>query len=162
MKIIYFYQYFGTPKGSWSTRVYELARRWVEAGHEVTVVTAPYDKSDIKANGFITKLKIEGINVIVIDSGDSNRLGTATRVYRALRFALTSIWYALRLDYEICISSSGPITIGLPMIFSKKLRNKKTRSEEHTSELQSRENLVCRLLLEKKKYICYRSLSLIF
>src|SRR5690606_40159276 len=29
------------------------------------------------------------------------------------------------------------------------------RSEEHTSELQSRENLVCRLLLEKKKnYRC--------
>src|SRR5690606_42052113 len=27
------------------------------------------------------------------------------------------------------------------------------RSEEHTSELQSRENLVCRLLLEKKKYV---------
>src|SRR5690606_39840061 len=27
------------------------------------------------------------------------------------------------------------------------------RSEEHTSELQSRENLVCRLLLEKKKGI---------
>src|SRR5690606_41174915 len=27
------------------------------------------------------------------------------------------------------------------------------RSEEHTSELQSRENLVCRLLLEKKKDI---------
>src|SRR6266511_3517252 len=28
-----------------------------------------------------------------------------------------------------------------------------SRSEEHTSELQSRENLVCRLLLEKKKDI---------
>src|SRR5690606_40476609 len=27
----------------------------------------------------------------------------------------------------------------------------RARSEEHTSELQSRENLVCRLLLEKKK-----------
>src|SRR5690606_41324766 len=27
------------------------------------------------------------------------------------------------------------------------------RSEEHTSELQSRENLVCRLLLEKKKQV---------
>src|SRR5690606_39582748 len=27
------------------------------------------------------------------------------------------------------------------------------RSEEHTSELQSRENLVCRLLLEKKKKV---------
>src|SRR5690606_459425 len=31
------------------------------------------------------------------------------------------------------------------------VNNKKNRSEEHTSELQSRENLVCRLLLEKKK-----------
>src|SRR3712207_7746641 len=28
------------------------------------------------------------------------------------------------------------------------------RSEEHTSELQSRQYLVCRLLLEKKKKIC--------
>src|SRR5690606_41739056 len=30
-------------------------------------------------------------------------------------------------------------------------RQPRQRSEEHTSELQSRENLVCRLLLEKKK-----------
>src|SRR5436309_14478343 len=30
-------------------------------------------------------------------------------------------------------------------------RERRFRSEEHTSELQSRENLVCRLLLEKKK-----------
>src|SRR5690606_42143318 len=30
-------------------------------------------------------------------------------------------------------------------------RHSSLRSEEHTSELQSRENLVCRLLLEKKK-----------
>src|SRR5690606_39434001 len=32
-----------------------------------------------------------------------------------------------------------------------RLDDRKVRSEEHTSELQSRENLVCRLLLEKKK-----------
>src|SRR5699024_11503893 len=34
-------------------------------------------------------------------------------------------------------------------------RRRISRSEEHTSELQSRFDLVCRLLLEKKKYICY-------
>src|SRR5690606_41797265 len=33
--------------------------------------------------------------------------------------------------------------------------SRRVRSEEHTSELQSRENLVCRLLLEKKKKIKY-------
>src|SRR2546430_8148907 len=31
------------------------------------------------------------------------------------------------------------------------------RSEEHTSELQSQSNLVCRLLLEKKKKLTHRS-----
>src|SRR3712207_9284241 len=31
------------------------------------------------------------------------------------------------------------------------LQERRTRSEEHTSELQSRQYLVCRLLLEKKK-----------
>src|SRR2546422_7646992 len=34
-----------------------------------------------------------------------------------------------------------------------------SRSEEHTSELQSRLHLVCRLLLEKKKYFLTVSLS---
>src|SRR3712207_7867536 len=33
------------------------------------------------------------------------------------------------------------------------------RSEEHTSELQSRQYLVCRLLLEKKKKIAYQYLN---
>src|SRR3989442_3593631 len=33
---------------------------------------------------------------------------------------------------------------------------KSVRSEEHTSELQSRPHLVCRLLLEKKKKHCMR------
>src|SRR3712207_8084955 len=34
------------------------------------------------------------------------------------------------------------------------------RSEEHTSELQSRQYLVCRLLLEKKKYKAYNTYKL--
>src|SRR5688572_32481684 len=34
------------------------------------------------------------------------------------------------------------------------------RSEEHTSELQSQSNLVCRLLLEKKNTSIYQSTSL--
>src|SRR2546430_7687523 len=44
----------------------------------------------------------------------------------------------------------------LPECPGRKFRSpflKVTRSEEHTSELQSQSNLVCRLLLEKKKTI---------
>src|SRR2546422_3561404 len=49
-------------------------------------------------------------------------------------------------------SAYASSTIGMEMVFevspAAKLRR---RSEEHTSELQSRLHLVCRLLLEKKK-----------
>src|SRR5690606_39709521 len=40
---------------------------------------------------------------------------------------------------------------GLNLRFSPRQHAAIAKSEEHTSELQSRENLVCRLLLEKKK-----------
>src|SRR5207302_6310831 len=42
-------------------------------------------------------------------------------------------------DAQLCLATSSDLI------------HWKRRSEEHTSELQSRENLVCRLLLEKKK-----------
>src|SRR5690606_40244755 len=55
------------------------------------------------------------------------------------------------LEYEIVLLDSGEYF--LEAWFSPTLNFQKDdgllRSEEHTSELQSRENLVCRLLLEK-------------
>src|SRR2546430_13650684 len=42
-----------------------------------------------------------------------------------------------------------PVRLSTP----SKISIRPTRSEEHTSELQSQSNLVCRLLLEKKKKI---------
>src|SRR6266511_6060732 len=53
--------------------------------------------------------------------------------------------YVVRLEFDdgaVRIVDLGPELKG-PVF--------EPRSEEHTSELQSRENLVCRLLLEKKK-----------
>src|SRR2546429_4609756 len=47
-----------------------------------------------------------------------------------------------------CMPASAPRTSTL---VPNSLRRDSTRSEEHTSELQSRLHLVCRLLLEKKK-----------
>src|SRR5207237_9629955 len=40
--------------------------------------------------------------------------------------------------------------VARPYHFNKSISSSRTRSEEHTSELQSHLNLVCRLLLEKK------------
>src|SRR2546430_11662450 len=52
-----------------------------------------------------------------------------------------------------CVQRDGDIklgTVGKPFP-NTEVRLTETRSEEHTSELQSQSNLVCRLLLEKKK-----------
>src|SRR3989475_2221012 len=43
------------------------------------------------------------------------------------------------------------VTVGPMWYFSRASEGIFSRSEEHTSELQSQSNLVCRLLLEKKK-----------
>src|SRR5256885_2238321 len=57
---------------------------------------------------------------------------------------------APRIPWRICApSSAGPA--GAEQA-NRRSREPSRRSEEHTSELQSPCNLVCRLLLEKKKY----------
>lgn len=119
MKVTYLYQYFGTPKGSWSTRVYELTRRWVKKGVSVTVITAPYNKSDIEPKGFVSTQFIKGIKIIVINSGDSNQFSIFKRVYRALIFALVSTYYTLKTKSDINIASSGPVTIAIPALVAK-------------------------------------------
>lgn len=124
MKVLVFYQYFGTSKGSWSTRYYEFARRWVNAGMDVTIITSPYEKSDIQANGFISRQNIEGINLIVINVPDSNRIGVLRRAMRSLLFSIISVWYAITLKYDLIISSSGPITVGIPALAGNILRRK--------------------------------------
>src|SRR3712207_7687896 len=64
-----------------------------------------------------------------------------------------------------CYSMSEPYPIysNHDVILSSMILGKvifKSRSEEHTSELQSRQYLVCRLLLEKKnKYTIYKWMS---
>src|SRR5690625_5572895 len=61
-------------------------------------------------------------------------------------------WIVFRSPNRVRLSHTGSIG----MMIDKESRNMgigKLRSEEHTSELQSRGHLVCRLLLEKKKKI---------
>src|SRR5690606_40730457 len=53
--------------------------------------------------------------------------------------------------YERAPTGPRPVRCGPRATRRCSARGGRLRSEEHTSELQSRENLVCRLLLEKKK-----------
>src|SRR5438034_8877319 len=100
-----------------------------------------------------------------------------TKVARPLRFELTTPcsggMYSIHLSYvraEKCVANLWPRLYRpsakpfvscdssryFPIITASRISV--TRSEEHTSELQSHSDLVCRLLLEKKKNINERVL----
>src|SRR5260370_3558789 len=89
---------------------------------------------------------------------------------RSTLFPYTTLFRS-RLDGKIALPLVGEVQAAgltasqLADLLVKELS--KSRSEEHTSELQSHLNLVCRLLLEKKKnnrmtHACTWSLTLIF
>src|SRR5690606_39564850 len=54
------------------------------------------------------------------------------------------------LDEEGNVAFDSPEGVHALQFMTDLVTEHQVRSEEHTSELQSRENLVCRLLLEKK------------
>ena len=124
MRILYFYQYFTTPKGAWGTRAYEFARRWVDEGHQVTVVTSVYDKSDLKPDGLITDHDVEGIKVRVINVQLSNKHNIVMRAATFLLYAAIASWYALTMRADLVVASSGPLTVGLPGLVARWIRRR--------------------------------------
>ncbi len=167
MRIVYFYQYFSTPKGSWGTRVYEFASEWVKQGHEVIVVTSVYSKSDIKATKFIEDQNFEGIQVKIINVTIDNKQPFFKRIFSFLVYAFTSSWFALTLKADVVIASSGPITVGIPGLVARYLRGRKLVFEtrdlwpEGAIELGIIKNPIMKRLsywFEKK---CYNASSLI-
>src|SRR4051812_49927627 len=69
------------------------------------------------------------------------------RKERRVRLALPDTFDVVLLQGEAEYFSDR----GVPEEAADAFAEKNSRSEEHTSELQSHVNLVCRLLLEKKK-----------
>src|SRR2546430_10325373 len=65
---------------------------------------------------------------------------------------LLAVWGVLPVPR---LRAAPPILVALASSNRCRSGSAASRSEEHTSELQSQSNLVCRLLLEKKKHLRY-------
>ncbi len=167
MKIVYFYQYFSTPKGSWGTRVYEFAKRWVAQGHDVTIVTSLYYKSDLTAEKLVEDQEFDGIKVKVLNIGVSNKEPFLKRVGTFLTFAALSSWYALTLKADVVVASSGPLTVGLPGLVARYLRGRKLVFEvrdlwpDISVEIGALKNPVLIGLSRLLEKWCYRAASTI-
>src|SRR2546427_7971042 len=71
---------------------------------------------------------------------------------RSTLFPYTTLFRSGRGGHHGSGVAGGKERVGLASLLQPEThRDGRARSEEHTSELQSQSNLVCRLLLEKKK-----------
>lgn len=129
MKILYFHQHFSTPAGSTGTRSYEMARRLVEAGHEVKMICGTYSGGNTGLNGNWHRGmrcgKVDGIDVVELQLQYSNRDGFFKRTSTFLKFAARSIGFAITERCDLVFATTTPLTAGLPGIFAKWLRGRR-------------------------------------
>lgn len=120
MKITYLHQYFSTPQSAAGTRSYEFARRLVANGHQVRVITSPalMPKAYQSINE-TTTLDIDGISVLIIPVAYSNALSFPRRIAAFIRFALLSMFHAMRTPADVIYATSTPLTIAIPGIAAK-------------------------------------------
>ena len=121
MHILYIHQHFATPAGSTGTRSYEFARRWVKAGHKVTLIAGHYDIGGLQVDRALSlKQTIEGINVVVVGTKYSNKQSHLRRITSFLSFCLLSIYAGLRTKgVDVIYASSTPLTVGIPAMVIK-------------------------------------------
>src|SRR2546427_164195 len=134
----------------------EARRLWAAVDRPNVMIKVPGTREGWPA---IERLLTDGINVNITLLFSLEHYRQVAEAYvRALearrkagqaidRVASVASFFVSRVDTEVdrCLDAKG----GAPSGLRGKIAI--ARSEEHTSELQSQSNLVCRLLLEKKK-----------
>ena len=110
MRIIYLHQYFKTPRNNGGTYSYEIARRLVQQGHEVHMVTA--DCSGHFRGWYETEEA--GIHVSWYPVEYSNHMSYRRRMRAFFAFAWAAARKAVTLPGDVVYASSSPLTIALP------------------------------------------------
>src|SRR5258708_20305642 len=72
-----------------------------------------------------------------------------TTLFRSLAYIPSMMYVSIGAKTSLALTHETPSWLSANDVLAPML----TRSEEHTSELQSPDHLVCRLLLEKKKQV---------
>ena len=128
MKILYFHQHFSTPQGATGIRSYEMAKKLIEKGHDVTMVCGSYSGGNTGLSTVFTNGQrsgnVDGINVIEFSLDYSNSQTFLQRTLAFSKFAYKSIKLSLTLNYDVVFATTTPLTAALPGIFARWLRKK--------------------------------------
>jgi glycosyltransferase involved in cell wall biosynthesis len=128
MRVLYCHQHFSTPRGSVGIRSYEMARRLLARGHQVTMVCGSYGGGETGltqpfARG-ARRGQVDGIDIIEFDLSYSNSDGFLKRTLTFLMFAMRSVGLVFTEHYDLVFATTTPLTAGIPGIFARWLRGK--------------------------------------
>lgn len=128
LHILYLCQYFPPEMGAPAARAFEFSRRWVEAGHRVTVICGiPNHPTGTVYEGYRVRWRtverVEGIDVHRMWVYVTANAGMLRRSINYLSFGITAVLGALRLrDVDVCIASSPQFFVGLAGVLLRTLR----------------------------------------
>jgi glycosyltransferase involved in cell wall biosynthesis len=119
VNVLYFHQYFATRRRSTATRSYELARRLVERGHRVTIVSRDTRRLEAGRESapegrLVAREQVDGIDVLYLNIPYANRYATPVRLASFAAFTVAaSVAGALERRPDVVFASSTPLTIGI-------------------------------------------------
>ncbi|EKO5170318.1 glycosyltransferase family 4 protein [Vibrio vulnificus] len=123
MKVLYLHQYFATPASNGGTRSYEMAKRLIANGHDVTFLTSSaFLPNDMVLGKGWNYLEIEGMKVHVLHLPYSNNDSYLSRIFKFLNFCLRSSYKSLSLKADVVFATSTPLTIVIPGIIYSKVK----------------------------------------
>lgn len=117
MTILYLHQYFVTPSQYGGTRSYEMARRFVNKGHRVVMITSEQNAG--YSRGW-HQTSEEGIEVHWCRVPYNNAMSFFQRIKSFLQFVIQSASKATEFNADIIFASSTPLTIAIPAIYVKR------------------------------------------
>jgi len=118
VRISYLHQYFHTPAMAGGTRSYEMARRLVQDGHQVTILTSRNAPSSSGRARWEIEA-IDGIDVHWLNLNYDNRMSYAKRLVVFIQFMVLASLRAIRIGTDVVFASSTPLTIAVPAVVAK-------------------------------------------
>jgi len=128
MRILFFSHYFAPEGNAPATRTYENCKRWVAAGHDVTVVTcAPNAPAGVVYEGYKNRLyqkeELDGIDVRRVWTFLAANKGFLRRTMNFLSYMLSALFFSLFVKRpDVTIATSPQFFCGWAGVLYSKLR----------------------------------------
>lgn len=113
MKILFISHYYYPEGNAPATRVHQMTRRWADAGHEVTVITAfPNVPSGVVYEGYRNRWRreeqVDGVKVIRVWTYLAANAGKIRRIVSYLSFMTTSLLAGVRASRPDVVIATSP------------------------------------------------------